>query len=88
LQALGINASEDITAIKQKIIAGFSQIFSFRKNSRGHHIPLVPFGLFNNNVKLNSGLASTEVKTENSDVVIFVKIINKKEILKLFHNFN
>jgi len=29
--------SEDITAIKQKILAGFSQIFSFRKNSRGRY---------------------------------------------------
>ncbi len=29
-------------------------------------------------VKLNSGLAFTEIKTENSDVVIFVKIIKEK----------
>jgi hypothetical protein len=28
-------------------------------------------------VKLNSGLASAEVKTENSKVVIFVKIIKE-----------
>jgi hypothetical protein len=34
LQALGINASHDLTGLKQKILAGFSQIFSFRKNSR------------------------------------------------------
>jgi hypothetical protein len=27
-------ASGDITGLKQKILAGFSQIFSFRKNSR------------------------------------------------------
>ena len=47
LQALGLKPSEDITGLKQKILAGFSQIFSFRKNSRGHYIPLVPFGLFN-----------------------------------------
>src|SRR3989338_1413169 len=32
----------------------------------------------NSDVKLNSGLASTEVKTENSNVVIFVKIIKEK----------
>ncbi|MBW2973927.1 hypothetical protein KY346_06065 [Candidatus Woesearchaeota archaeon] len=35
-------------------------------------------------IKLNSGLASTEVKTENSNVVIFVKIIkeNNNEMLR------
>ena len=37
-------------------------------------------------VKLNSGLASREVKTENSNVVIFVKII-KEKLTKLLLNF-
>ena len=41
------------TGLKQKILAGFSQIFSFRKNSRGHFIPLEPFGLFKPDVKSN-----------------------------------
>ena len=40
----------------------------------------------NFNVKFNSGLASTEVKTENSNVVIFVKII-KKTLTKLLSKF-
>jgi len=37
-------------------------------------------------VKLNSLLASTEVKTENSKVVIFVKIIKEKKLMKLLKN--
>ena len=60
-----------------------SAVFCFTKNPRGR---LADFRYAHPDItaiKLNSGLASTEVKTENSNVVIFVKII-KENLTKCF----